>query len=122
MDVGKLRSFSCNVMSKPPVKKLSTSRSRLAKGFCLGHDGGGVYKIWTDSHTVRTNQVHFREADFPELEINDRIESFSELDDVDCINLLVSNKSIDGENNRDVTLDDAHDVPVSDEVHNIEID
>lgn len=81
-----------------------------------------MYKVWVDGHTIRTNQVRFRETEFLGLEINDRSDSFSELYDEASINLTVSDRSIDRENDCDDTPDDANDVLVSDEKHNVEND
>ena len=49
----------------PVAPRLSTFTPRLQEGVCLGHTGGGMYKVLTAEKVVRTKHVRAVENEFP---------------------------------------------------------
>ena len=49
----------------PVAPKLPTFETRLQEGLCLGHTGGGVYKVLTAEKVVRTKHIRAFENEFP---------------------------------------------------------
>lgn len=101
-DLHHLRVFGCRVLYRPPVKKLTTFGSRLREGILLLHEGGGVYRVLTDTGTVRTKHVKPLETEFPGM---GRIER-SKLDDDEG---SISNFSLSSDESSDHTSDE--DIP-----------
>lgn len=60
-----MRPFGCHALYRPSFSKLPVFGSRVKNGLPQRHDGGGVYRILTDSGNVHTTHVRFRETEFP---------------------------------------------------------
>lgn len=60
-----MRPFGCRALYRPSGQKLPVFGSRVRNGLLLRHEGGGIYRILTDSGTVRTKHVRFEETSFP---------------------------------------------------------
>ena len=66
-DLHHVRPFGCRILYRPVMDRLPTFSPRLQEGICLGHDGGGVYRVLSMKGIVRTKHVRVLENDFPGL-------------------------------------------------------
>ena len=60
-----VRPFGCRMLYHPVTARLPPFKDRLLEGVCLGHSGGGVYKVLTVDRVVLTKHVHAFEDEFP---------------------------------------------------------
>lgn len=64
-DISHLKPYGCRVLFRPAAKTLDTFAPHLIEGLCLFHEGGGVYRVLSDSGTVWTKHVRAFEKYFP---------------------------------------------------------
>ena len=65
MDLPHVRPFGCRMLYHPVTARLPPFKPRLREGVCLGHSGGGVYKVLTEERVVLTKHVRAFEDEFP---------------------------------------------------------
>ena len=64
-----VRPFGCGMLYHPVTARLPPFKPRLLDGVCLGHSGGGVYKVLKADKEVLTKQVRAFEEEFPGTEL-----------------------------------------------------
>lgn len=64
-DLPHVRPFGCRMLYHPLTTRLPPFKPRLKEGICIGHSGGGVYKVLSDKKVVLTKHVHAYENEFP---------------------------------------------------------
>ena len=53
------------MLYQPVTSRLPNFKSRLREGVCIYHDGGGVYKLFTDENVVSAKHFRSFEEKFP---------------------------------------------------------
>ena len=64
-----VRPFGCRMLYHPVTARLPPFKPRLLEGVCLGHSGGGVYKVLKADKVVLTKHVRAFEDEFPGTEL-----------------------------------------------------